>query len=77
MNFLVVTYTPSRQGLLGVIQPNVNLDQLIADSKEELRDRLSVPLGGYCLLIKEEDITTITSSIVNTEAQTLPEIQIP
>lgn len=76
MNFLVVTYTPARQGILGVVPPNVNLDQLIAESKDDLKDRLTVPLGGYCLLIQEDAITTVTSSIVNTESEALPELQI-
>jgi hypothetical protein len=65
MKFLVITKTPSRQGLLGPIPEKYTVEEVEADNLEMLKDSLKVPLGGKCLVAEKDNVMTVTSRIIN------------
>lgn len=72
MKFVIVTYIPERQGVLGPIRSKVTIEECETESLEAVKNGLHIPLGGYCLVIKEEDITIVKSKVVNEVAETIP-----
>ena len=62
-NFVVVTYIPRRQGFLAPIPEKVVLEETEAESIEEVRAGLHVPLDGYCLVAEEKYVSRVTASV--------------
>jgi hypothetical protein len=58
MKYTIITYIPS-------IPEKVALDETEADTIEEVISGLHVPLDGYCLIINQDDVTKVTSKVIN------------
>lgn len=69
MDFIVITYKPSRQGFMGPVPEEITISEAeIDETKEgidELKDRLHVPLGGYVMIAEKSNVTIVKSRIVN------------
>lgn len=65
MKFLIITKTPSRQGLIGPVPEKITYDEVEGASVEEVRDRLHVPFGGECIIVPAGYAITIKARIIN------------
>lgn len=65
MDFIIVTYQPGRQGLLGPIRTEITITEQEAASVDEISEAIKVPLDGYCMIAKKQDMTIVKSTIVN------------
>lgn len=64
MRFLIVSITPPRQGVLGVLPEKIEINWIETDETLDL-NTITVPTFGECLVIPEESITKIKSRVVN------------
>jgi hypothetical protein len=65
MKFLVVTRTPSRQGVLGPIPERVDVEEVERDSFNDLLARLQVPLGGDARICPMDSVSRVVAEKVN------------
>jgi hypothetical protein len=65
MKFLVVTRTPSRQGVLGPVRELMHVEEIERESLDDLVARLQVPLGGDARICPMESVSRVVAEKVN------------
>lgn len=67
MRYLVISKIPARQRGLFTDPEKVTIDEHEEegdDAIEKIKDKVYVPLYGFVLIVKEEDVTKVTSKII-------------
>lgn len=67
MKFIVISYRPSRQGLLGPIKEEITIEkvELVDGGLESFKDGLYVPQDGYCLVVAFDSVTAVKARPTN------------
>lgn len=65
MKYLVISYTPSRQGYLGPIPEKYEAKGFEMEDLDFFVNTLQVPPGGWIKVVKEDDVITIRAKTVN------------
>lgn len=63
--YLVIKYTPTRQGFLGPVPEKFEARDFEVDDLDFFISTLKVPPGGWIKVVKEDDVITIKSRVVN------------
>lgn len=67
MKFIVISYRPSRQGLIGPIKEEITIEEveLVDGGLESFKHGLYVPQDGYCLVVASDSVTAVKARSTN------------
>jgi len=67
VKFMVITVTPPQRALLGTSAEKVEFAIIQADDLDQLKARVQVPLYGKVHIIRQENVTTLGTRIIQEE----------